>query len=417
MGFRRRQSASSVEPPAFNPLMGMLSLWDMSKEPANNFDVQERIGNAAKVRGVAIVGIDEDKGSTTYADGITHKRQKFSAAPFDPDAFVFRLFGTPTNRYGTWMPRLTLDMDENQSGENCRSTMLVDNAGDMSFAWLTDIAALVEAPSGGDLIGEGLSYDQAGFLESLYEKEYNAASYKRSALSMSIHRNKGFVDDGSLLGQLSHVFYLVRGGSGTVSAATGQGLGPLFSNLNGPAGGGGNNRARTAAELAIRGDAAIKFSNGVGRWNIELAPDAKEVLTDEARLVRFFLHLPGKKDDKFDTAEDGNCDYSKMDKSAGKQNIQAYVRVPKPGGGDGHRYDYSYHSPPTNGDGGSGTGSDTPTGGGATPNNTGDYQGDDESHAEEEDELTEGEKAAIRNDAAEENARKARAARYGALGD
>lgn len=354
--YRRDKSGSApAAPRALAASSFLQTLWDMSLAPSNNQDVRERLGKGGKSRAVALVDVDEKTGRHVYADGITNsKRRKLSLGQMDPDGFVCRLFGTPTDRYVTWMPRLTADMDENQSGENCRSTMITDNANDMSFGWITDILSLVDAPSGGDLIGEGLAYDPAGFLEGLYEKEYNDATYKRSALSLSLHRNKGFISDGEKLAQLSHVFCFVTGGGGTVSAATGQSL-----------------RSRSGVELALRGDSAIKFSDGVGRWNMERPPDVKDPKEDEARLVHFFLHLPGKKDEKFDTGNDKNADYQKMEKVAGKQNIQGWVRVPKSGSGDSHRYDYSYHSPPPPPPPGSSSGSDTPTGGGPTAPSSG----------------------------------------------
>jgi hypothetical protein len=316
VGFRRKISGPPAEVPAFNALLGMLPLWDMSSEPANNADLRERIGEAAKVRGVAIVGLNKDKGSTTYADGITHKRQKNAAAPFDPDSFVFRLWGTPARRFGSWMVRLTSDMNEHQSGENCRSTMIVDNATDMSFGWLSDVVSLIET-AGGDVIGEGLQFDSAGFLESLYEKEYSDATGKRAALSNSLHRNKGFVDDGNFVGQWSQMMTLVPDGSGTVSAARGRAQ-----------------RDRTSAELALRGDSAIKFRNGIGRLHVVDDPGAKEYETDEPRLVHLILHnSPASNDDHFDPAQDPNCDFSRIEKAVEKLPIKGYVRIPRPGGG------------------------------------------------------------------------------------
>lgn len=362
MSFRRKLSASHVEGRELSSFLGFLPLWDMSNEPSNNADLSERLGEAAKVRGVAIVGHDKETGATTYADGVTHKRNKNSAAPIDPDSFVFRLFGSPGRRFGTWMVRLTADMHENQSGENCRSTMITDNETDMSFAWLTDAVSLVSA-QGGDLIGEGLAYDQAGFLEGLYEKEYDFATYKRCALSFSLHRNKGFVDDGNSMGQLSQMMTLVPDGSGTVAAATGRG-----------------GTARTGAELAFRADAPIKFSSGIGRLHVVRDPGAKDVESDEPRLVHLILHTLGTEDDHFDTAEDPNSDFARLPKKVKKQIIRGFVRVPRGGGGgcEDPEYPYSYHSDMSNGgDEGSG-GSGAGEGGSETPSDDGSHDSDTE---------------------------------------
>lgn len=317
MPYRRQTHATPpAAPRVFAVDAGIMPLWDMSLKPSNNSDILERLGIGPKIRGSAIIDVDEKSGDVTHADGITNKRRMQSVAPIDPDAFVFRMWGTKARRYGTWMPRLTADMDENQSFNNCRSTMVTDNANDMSFGWLTDILSLVTPPSGGNLLGEGMAYDKAAFLETLYDKDYGQASMMRSALSLSLHRNKGFVDDGTFIAQLSHVLYLVAQGGTSGSAAAGN-----------------DGRARANAEAVLRGDSGIHFKGwGVGRWKMEGPVKAeKGPNSDENRLVAPMLQDLGDADDKTDTADDGNCDFQKIPKEANKQIIKWWVKVPRPG--------------------------------------------------------------------------------------
>ena len=336
MGFRRKISGAPAEAPSFLASLGLIPLWDMSLEPLDNIIPRDRLGIAAKARGVAIVGVDKKTGATTYADGVTHKRQKNSVAPMDPDSFVYRLWGDPSDRWGSWMVRLTADMDVYQSGENCRSTMIVDNDDNMKWAWLTDAFNVIEAPNGGDIIGEGLAYDPAGFLESLYEKEYSLAESKRGALAMSVHRNKGFVNDGGRVAQWAHVF-VIGDQKGTVNSR--------------------NGRIRERNELLIRADAGIFFGKAIGTGRIvhEKADSKDGPESDETRTVRLQVIENAARDEKLEGTDDLNSDFENIEKTVQKKKILGWVKVPKPGAGDCHHYDDSYHgAPPENGDGSGG---------------------------------------------------------------
>ena len=348
---RGQKSAAGGEYPSFALNHSVLTLWDMSKKPINNSDLRERMGGAAKTRGAAIIDLDESTGRSLVADGITNKKLRaVSVAPFDPDAFALRMWGDRDDRYASWMPRLTSDAKTPSYDENHRSTMVTDNEDDQSFGWLDDVIRLATAPSGGDLIGEGLQYDQAGFLESLYEEGYGFAEMKRSVVTNTLHRNLGFVADGTRIGQWSQVLCIGEV-KGTQAAAGG--------------------RQHQHSETLIRADAGIYFGKeGTGRLvhNKQESDPGEE--NDPIRTVFLKLEGTATKDEHFDNASDANNDVQPLDKSIAKKEIRGWVRIPKPGSGDCHRYDMSYHSNPPPPPPGSSSGSDVPTGGGPTPTAT-----------------------------------------------
>ena len=326
---------------------GFLKLLDLSKWPQRN-DREKKLGNFLQTM-VATV-IFHDTGAAATADGRpigdSQIKTELSHWPIEPDIVNLRIHEREglDNVYDFG---IILDHDAVSSSDKDRTTIFKDQGGAITYALPTDLMRVSQrlAP----VVGRSMDLTAAGFPSILCPGLLGPGVGTRGAISLNISRNQGFTDDGSAIGQLSHILTYPAAGKG--SQAKGK---------SGP------------KELVLRADAKLRFGAQLGRFMDEPDGDAGEGSTaDERRKVWLYLDTPAPPDDKLDTESNGKSNHEKIPKDAKCLVIHGVVRIPKTGTPwptQTPHYDYSYHSRPTetgHGSGGS-SGSGVATGGGSS---------------------------------------------------
>jgi len=321
----------------YNPTVEALTFWDLSESPVTN-DRIKKLGAELASRAQAIADYDEKAHRAKFADALQPDRGKNAPVVtlrlFEPDNWVPRLH--EENGRGkdcVWALRFISDHSNYARERECRSTMVLDqHEKAQSWAWLSDMTWLVDL--GTKVDDNELAFNGAGFLTMLYAN--GKPEKKRAALAINMAGNAGFLTQGTAIGQLQHIIALVGAAQGTLSRPTKK------------------------TEAALRGDVHFFTQAGLAQFFHE-PEKTKDVYTDEAREVHFYVSSKDAPSLGMDAANDLLSNHDKIPRLAAKQ-WRGHVKVPRPGGDDGPKYDKKpLNPPPPKPQSGGGSGSGTPT--------------------------------------------------------
>jgi hypothetical protein len=318
----------------YNPTVEALTFWDLSESPTTN-DRIKKLGAELASRAQALADYDEKAHVGKYADALQPDRGQnqpvVTLRLFEPDNWVPRLHEeNGRGKDSVWALRFISDHSNYAKERECRSTMVIDqDEKAQSWAWLSDVTWLVDL--GTSVEDNELAFNGAGFLTMLYAT--GKPIKKRAALAINMAGNAGFLTQGTAIGQLQHVLCIVGAGQGTLTRPTKQ------------------------TEAALRGDVHFFTQKGLAQFYHE-QEKTKDVYTDEAREVHFYVSEKDAPDLGLDATDDLLSNHKKIPRLGAKQ-WRGWVKVPRSGGGD-TKYDYSWHKktrkkPSSGGGGGAGT--------------------------------------------------------------
>lgn len=312
----------------YGALKGMVALWDLSGEPENNNDRDEKLGFGDLTNAVAFSDYDADAKSAQLADGLLNEPGVMTRRHFDPDTWVLRLFTeNGLGRDAAWHPRLVAEHEHPASGRTHRSMMVVDSCDAQHFGWLSDVMWVKNIAT--PVFDKELKFDKSGFLRDsivqLLGQTEGAtpgktvvtgggvaatSSITRGAVMYNMARNNGFITDGKIAGQLSHVLHLGTPAVGTGTVAIIRRLlecGQV-----------------SKEQLSVRGDVNFHFGTLLAGFamNLIAAPENGDLIAG-----RFFIGAASPIGPA-EVATDPNTNHEQIPRALGS-GIRPYVRMPR----------------------------------------------------------------------------------------
>ena len=123
--------------------------WDFSESPQDNSDRNKKLGRGEGSHFAAFAAFDEETLRATLADGVSGKGSLSSYRLLEPDNWVLRLHEkNGDGEDSVWAHRLIVDDHHEDSKRTNRSTMLVDQCDEQTWAWIRDQWKIVRMSRG-----------------------------------------------------------------------------------------------------------------------------------------------------------------------------------------------------------------------------------------------------------------------------
>lgn len=297
--FGELESGRAV-PPHLGQTDAIFKFWDLSKKPKKNVRL-EKLGNLWAGFGAAVCDYDKKQNRASLATGL--KKGQNSIATMEPDNWVFRKHANSIDR--VWAVRLSAEHDEDASDRKHRSTMVIDNCGDQSWAFTMDQWWIKKL---GASVGADLLFDSAGFTVGLCDDNVPTGQGTRACLMLNVSKSGGHVTDGPYAGQWWHTHtFKPPGGGGTIAA---------------PAVGGAC--AETSdADWALRGDVNLLMGNDL----MHIAMGSASETSGYCYSGKHWKHLPAPAPPSYEPATDPKSNQRKIDRHLEK-GLWVYILKP-----------------------------------------------------------------------------------------
>ena len=204
--------------------------WDLSASPKDNSQRAAKLGAGDATHFSAFLGFD----ANTHASPMDNVVWRVA----EPDNWVPRFHDAGGKGVdNVWALRFIAGHGEDSDSRLHRSTIIVDDSKRQEWAWLMDLAWVVNLEA--SIKDTELGFDDAGFLASL---SGGKGKKTRGALAGNLALNAGFMTDGAAISQLWHV------------------LSPVYKLASRPE----SEPPTEKTELTLRSD--VYFNTGKRRW-------------------------------------------------------------------------------------------------------------------------------------------------------
>lgn len=210
-GVRPPVSSGRGAPDHYGHLDTHLSLIDLSLHPKTNKRIS-KLGGYTQTMGVAVYDFNPETQRVFLADGLNASRSIF---PFEFDNWKLRYHDKGTKLDKVWSIALLSDHEETHAKGEHRSTIVIDNCTEQTWAYLADLAWIISTEAKVD--DKRARLNKAGVPSFLG----GGALETRGALAQNISKKGGYLSDGVRFAQLWHLvtYCGLSGAAGSTVAA------------------------------------------------------------------------------------------------------------------------------------------------------------------------------------------------------